>query len=132
MAVLSQHPMGGATPFFLVLDDPRAPLQYPAYDDDPWTVLPVSDVSSVPHLLTSPDVPPGPPPATPPDVPGPPPASSTDVLGPPPASSTDVLGPPPAASTDVPGSPPAASTDVPGSPPADVEIASSLSFLGRF
>ena len=89
---VSQHPIGGATSFSLVLDDSRAPLQSPAYADDPRTVLPVSDVSIVPHLLTSPDVPP---PPTPPDVPGPPPASSTDVLGPPPTASTDVPGSPP-------------------------------------
>ena len=115
---VSRRRMGRPQPFSPVLDDPRAPLQSPDADADyPWTLLPVSYVSSVPHLLTSPVVPPGPPPATPTDVPGPPPASSTDVLGPPPAASTDVPGSPPAASTDVPGSPPTASTDVPGSPP---------------
>ena len=103
---VSRRRMGRPQPVSPVLDDPRAPLQSPDADADyPRTLLPVSYVSSVPHLLTSPD-------ATPTDVPGPPPATPTDVLGPPPAASTDMPGSPPTASTDVPGSPPTSSNSV--------------------
>ena len=113
---VSQLPMGGALPTFPGLDDLRAPLQSPpdAAADDPQTLPPICDVSSVPHLLTSADVPPGPPPASSTDVPGLPLATPTNEPGPPPDTSSDVPGPPPDTSTDVPGPPPDSSTDVPG------------------